>query len=87
MRLGTILGLSAATAVVVAPVDAAQTSAAIDVPAGPLSQALNNVARQTGAELVFLPEAVRGISSPRLRGSMTVEVALSRLLLLTYLIF
>lgn len=52
----------------------------VDVRAGSLSTALIDLARQTGAELLFDRATVIGIRSPRLRGKLTVEAALQRLL-------
>lgn len=58
----------------------AQTRVSFDVPAGPLSDSLLKVARAGQANIVFSPEAVSGRPAPAVRGTLSVEEALQRLL-------
>lgn len=51
-----------------------------DLPALPLSQALDRFARQAGLQLVFLPALAQGRSSAPLRGDLEVTAALTQLL-------
>jgi iron complex outermembrane recepter protein len=72
-----------------APLSAQQSSSrsvAVDLPAGRLSDALNVLARQTGVEIIFSPQTVAGIESPRLRGRLAPATALEMLLRGTRLI-
>ena len=71
---------AASAAAIAAPAQAAVRSADFAIPAGPLSATLNELGRQAGVNLLFRPEAVRGLSSPAVRGRMSVEAALRRLL-------
>lgn len=52
----------------------------VDIRSGPLDGALQELARQTGAELLFDRTALRGYHAPRLRGRMTIDAALQALL-------
>jgi len=72
--------LAALGLVISGPAFAATYDPFIDVRAQSLSTALMDLARQTGAELLFDRAIVSGIRRPRLQGKMTVEVALQRLL-------
>lgn len=54
--------------------------AQLSIPAGPLDQALLALARQSGQQLLFAPEAVRGRQAPPVQGAYTAEEALDRLL-------
>jgi outer membrane receptor protein involved in Fe transport len=84
----TLLRSAAAAAVVAAaPLQAAPAGQTISLRAGPLAQALHDLARQTGTSLLFAPESVRGLPAPRIRGRMSVERALARLLAGTNLAF
>jgi outer membrane receptor protein involved in Fe transport len=63
-----------------APANAAERTIPIGTRGGSLSSALHDIARQSGAELLFGEESVRGISAAPVRGRFTVETALRRLL-------
>lgn len=68
-----------------APPAQAQSSAAgqpvpVSIRAQPLSQALQDLARQTEMELIVRPELVAGRSAPGVSGSLTASQALDRLL-------
>src|SRR3954470_10136567 len=52
----------------------------VRIPAGPLSEALRQLTRQTGAELLYDPAIVRGLRSSAVGGPLAAEQALSRLL-------
>ncbi|AIT82321.1 TonB-dependent receptor [Novosphingobium pentaromativorans] len=52
----------------------------VNLSAQPLSSALRILSRQTGIEIVFRPELVRGQSAPAVSGRTSTEVALQRLL-------
>ena len=72
--------LAAVALIVVVPAFADTYDPLVDVRAGSLSTALMDLARQTGAELLFDRTIVAGVQSPRLHGKLTVEAALQRLL-------
>lgn len=83
--LKCLLAASAAPlAIAPAAIAAAQESAggAVDVriPAGSLSSALMTLGRESKVQIVFTPEAVEGRTSKAIRGRMTVDAALTRLL-------
>jgi iron complex outermembrane recepter protein len=59
----------------------------IDSKAQPLGDALQEVARQTGADLLFDHNAVDGLRASPLRGTLTPEAAIQRLLQGTNLTF
>lgn len=51
-----------------------------DVPAGDLSAALDAYVRQSGVQLIYRPQDVRGVSSRGLQGAVPVEQALRQIL-------
>lgn len=53
---------------------------AVDLPAQPLAQSLNALARQSGAQIIFLTDVAQGLQAPALRGTLEVREALQRLL-------
>ncbi len=57
----------------------AQT-AAVNAPAQPLAQSLKVVAQQTGANILFTPDAVAGVKSSAVAGQMTAKEAVERLI-------
>jgi len=59
-----------------------QAAAAFDinVPAQPLSSALNELSRQTGMQVFAAGDVVAGVRAPALSGRLTVQQALDRLL-------
>lgn len=65
--------LSASVLAQAGPVD-------LDIPAQPLDQALNALARQSGAQIVFVSDVAAGKTAPALKGRLTVTEALARLL-------
>ncbi|THF65411.1 TonB-dependent siderophore receptor [Pseudothauera nasutitermitis] len=52
----------------------------LDLPAQPLDKALNALARQSGAQIVFVTDIANTQHAPALRGQLTVEQALRQLL-------
>lgn len=60
---------------------AAAVPIAINIPAQPLGQALNELARKANLQMTFPAELVAGKRAPSVVGSMTVRQALDRLLL------
>jgi outer membrane receptor protein involved in Fe transport len=80
--LGTLPTLALVAAV---PASAGGYAFPIDIPAGALSSALKDLARQTGVELLYDRGLVRAFRSPRVQGRLTVEAALQRLLVGTEL--
>jgi len=73
------LALSAPTSALAQAANA-RTLQSFDLPAQPLSQALNQLALQSHREILFSPSLTAGRRSPALRGVFTPEEALSRLL-------
>jgi iron complex outermembrane recepter protein len=52
----------------------------VNIPPGDLSTALNALAKQSGADLVYRPEQVKGLKTQGVSGNLTVEDALTKLL-------
>lgn len=50
------------------------------IPAQPLAQTLKDIARETGRNILFTPEAVAGRRAPALSGAMSTEAAITRVL-------
>ncbi len=83
-----LLGLSllALTTGVAGHVHAAQApsaqspAVAVRTPKGPLKDALLELGRQTGVQIIFASRAVEGRQAPALDGAFSVEAALARLL-------
>ena len=67
-------------AAMLSPPARAQESRSFDVPAGPLTDALNRFARQAGVELAYPARLTQGLNSTTVRGSHEVTEALSLLL-------
>lgn len=57
-----------------------------DMPSQPLDRALRQIARQTGAEIMFTPDQVAGMVPPRLIGEMTTMQAVEHLIANTGLV-
>lgn len=73
--IATAIGmmLSASVLAQTGPVD-------LDIAPQPLSQALNSLARQSGAQIVFVSEVTAGKTAPAVKGKLTVREALDLLL-------
>ena len=52
----------------------------LSIPAEPLANALNDLAEQSGLQVMFASELVARLGSPEVRGSLTAAEALQRLL-------
>ena len=52
----------------------------ISIPAEPLADALNDLAQQTGLQILFASDLVAKLRSEPLKGSLTADEALRRLL-------
>lgn len=78
--VAAILALHAAAAL-------AGPSATFDIPAQPLSSALRTLASQAGVQLVFTPEAVGTTQGTAIRGEMSVDAALEKMLAGSNLMF
>lgn len=61
------------------PARAAQP-VSLDIAAQPIGDALNELARQTGLQVVLYSELETGVQAPAVRGGMTADEALERLL-------
>ncbi len=76
-----LLGLTSATALALASPAAGQNYAAlIDIRGGPLTPALHELARQTGAELLFDRRLTAGLEAAPVLGRVTSDEAVRRLL-------
>ena len=73
---------SAGAGAVLLPVSSAsaQTSRSFNIAAGSLANALNDLAEQSGVQLIYAGAVVEGRSSPGLKGSVSTAQALSQLL-------
>ncbi len=78
MRGGIVLGLLALACASAARAD--DGASQVNLRAQSLASALQDLARQTGAELLFGSGVVTGLKSPSIHGRFTVEAALRRLL-------
>lgn len=75
-----VLGSVAGFALAVAAPAAAARPRPIDIEAQSLAGALHALSRAADVDLVFDPAAVKGLQAPAVRGTMSVEAALQRLL-------
>lgn len=57
----------------------------ISLPKQSLAQSLKELARQTGANILFTPDAVQGVGAPEIHGQMSLADAVAKLLSLTSL--
>ncbi|KAF1049287.1 TonB-dependent siderophore receptor [Xylophilus sp.] len=80
-RLPRRTRLSAVLAAALIPLGVqAQQAVAIDLPAAPLEQSLNQLARATGVQIVFASPLAAGRQAPAVRGMLSAQDALARLL-------
>jgi len=82
VRLGLLfVGCSAVSmAVATAPVAAQVSTKSYDIPTQPLGSALSIYAEQSGVDVVFAPDTVRGKRSAEVRGRFAPQTALDMLL-------
>ncbi len=79
--LGAALAAPASLLPGIAPVQAqTRAEAAFDIPAGPLDSALTQFAASAGITVSFDPAHARGLKSPGLHGSYSVDAGLRQLL-------
>ena len=62
----------------VTPVSAQEQVASIDIAAQPMASALKELARQSGANVLFAPESVKGLKAPPIQTNATPEEAARR---------
>jgi iron complex outermembrane recepter protein len=75
------IGISGiAIAAAATPAAAQQGAHRIDIPAQSLADSLRQLARQTGANILFRPESMRGRAAPAVSGTLTAKEAAQRLL-------
>lgn len=74
-----LAGGAGALAIAAATASAAQTRT-FDIPPGDLNAALATYIRQSGVQLIYRADDVRGMTTAGVRGSMSAEVALDQLL-------
>lgn len=81
LLMTTAIGLAPITALLAPAAAAAQTATAeFAVPAGPLDRGLRTLAAQSGERLLFDPSIAAGRTAPEVRGRMSTDEALRRLL-------
>jgi iron complex outermembrane receptor protein len=80
LAIALALSLSAVLAPSARAANGAATGVAVDVPAQPLGQALNELARQAGLQLSFPATLVAGKTSAPVSGRMPAQQALDRML-------
>jgi len=71
---------SAATALWLGAMTAGAYAAQFDVPGGDLAKALNAYSAQSGVRLVVLTDQVRGVTTRGVKGDLSADAALSRIL-------
>jgi len=76
IRLGTL----AAGVLLACAAHAQSPTLALDLPARPLDQALSDLARQAGVQVLFTSSLAQGKTAPALKGSYTAREALERVL-------
>jgi iron complex outermembrane receptor protein len=86
MLLGGVGAFALCASTTAAAAYAAQTFA-LSIPAESLADALTDLAHQSGLQLLFSSRLVAGLRGPALKGSLSVEDALGKLLLNTNLHF
>ena len=74
------LKTSAATALCLALLSSAAVAETFNIPSGDLKGALDAYAAQTGLNLVFPDDAVKGVRSRGAQGALSSDAALSRIL-------
>ena len=87
--LNLLLAGAASVVAVMSPVAAAQAKSAparsYNVPAGSMKAALDAWARQSGRQIIYRIDDVRGLRSPGVRGSYSAPQALDAILILVSL--
>jgi outer-membrane receptor for ferric coprogen and ferric-rhodotorulic acid len=76
----SLTGLATAGLVAAPPAQAQPATYSFNISAGPLGMALNKIAADSGVLLSFPPALVAGKQAPSLRGTLTVDAALDKVL-------
>jgi outer membrane receptor protein involved in Fe transport len=84
MHIRSLLMLAAATSAALALGSASAEE--FNIPGGDLKSALNAYSAQTGKSLIYAPNAVRGVATKGVKGNLSADEALSKLLTGTGLI-
>ncbi|MBO9713302.1 TonB-dependent receptor [Sphingomonas sp.] len=79
-RYGSILFASVCVAAVVVPAQAFAQSRHWEIAAGDLKRALDAYARQSGRQVIYKVDEVRGVRSPGAAGNLDADAALSAIL-------
>jgi iron complex outermembrane recepter protein len=74
------LGLWAAAVAVLAATGSFALAGEVHVPSEPLAQSLRDIAHQTGANILFAPDAVRNLKAAAVHGSMSALDAVGRVI-------
>lgn len=75
-----VLGIAAtALAALSAPTSASEVQS-FNIPAGELAPALESLAKATGLELIFQPQQLKGIRTQGVRGTLSAEEAVTKLI-------
>jgi len=74
------LAVAAVAILVLAGLGGFAQAGEVHVPAQALAQSLKDVARQTGANILFAPDAVQGALAPAVDGTMSAKDAVTRLI-------
>jgi hypothetical protein len=80
MKLLSFCKLALGTTSLTALIAFAAAAESFDIPSGDLSAALDAYTRQTGVPLIIAGEAVKGAHTAGVRGDLSRDVALSRIL-------
>jgi outer-membrane receptor for ferric coprogen and ferric-rhodotorulic acid len=78
-RLGR-LSLLTASILLASSLHAQEARHTVNLPAQPLDQALNALARQTGTRILFATDIAAGLQGPAIKGEVSVDQALQQLL-------
>lgn len=74
------LSLLSASIVLATTLHAQDATYPLNLPAQPLDQALNALAKQSGSRILFATDVAEGLQSPAVNGELSVQQALQRLL-------
>lgn len=77
---GLGLGLLLCVCTVLAAAESGAGSPKLDIAPGPLGQALTEFAKQSGLQVILDAQLAEGVQSPGVRGTLSAEAALERLL-------
>ena len=75
-----ICGAAAVATLAVQPAFAQQRPRLVDIPATDASTALRELGRQTGVNVLFAPDVVRGLVTPAIRAELSAEIVARQML-------